>query len=83
MFREKPDASAAKKICGVWCSLEWWCFACRLGYLLEKAHEQIDFTDFEDLYDQYDKLKSVSFDRAVVEKERILRCCAMMACGKI
>lgn len=72
MFREKPDASAAKKYVESGALWNGGVFACRLGYLLEKAHEQIDFTDFEDLYDQYDKLKSVSFDRAVVEKEKNL-----------
>lgn len=72
LFQEKPDASAAKKYVESGALWNGGVFACRLGYLLEKAHEQINFTDFEDLYDQYDKLKSVSFDRAVVEKEKNL-----------
>lgn len=72
MFQEKPDASVAKKYVESGALWNGGVFACRLGYLLTKAHEQIDFTDFEDIYDQYDKLKSVSFDRAVVEKEKNL-----------
>lgn len=71
-FKEKPDASAAKQFVESGALWNGGVFACRLGYLLEKAHEQIDFTDFEDLYDQYNKLKTISFDRAVVEKEEKL-----------
>ena len=72
IFKEKPDVESAKEYLNSGALWNRGIFACRLGYLLEKAHEQIDFTDFEDLYDQYDKLKSVSFDRAVVEKEKNL-----------
>lgn len=72
IFKEKPDVESAKEYLNSGALWNGGIFACRLGYLLEKAHEQIDFTDFEDLYDQYDKLKSVSFDRAVVEKEKNL-----------
>lgn len=71
-FKEKPDVSAAKEFVESGALWNGGVFACRLGYLLEKAHEQIDFTDFEDLYDQYNKLKTISFDRAVVEKEEKL-----------
>ena len=44
-------------------------FAYRLKYVLDRAHELIDFTDYEDLYSKYATLTKISFDYAVVEKE--------------
>ena len=44
-------------------------FAFKLGYLLSKAHELIDFVDYADLFKKYDTLTKISFDYAVVEKE--------------
>ena len=37
--------------------------------MLDKAHELIDFTDYQDLFRKYDTLKKISFDYAVVENE--------------
>lgn len=44
-------------------------FAYQLGYVLNKAHELIDFTDYADLLAKYDLQKKISFDYAVVEQE--------------
>ena len=44
-------------------------FAYKLKYVLNKAHELIDFTDYQDLFNKYDTLQKISFDYAVVEKE--------------
>ena len=44
-------------------------FAFRLNYVLQKAHELIEFTDYEDLLGKYETLQKISFDYAVVEKE--------------
>ena len=44
-------------------------FAYKLRYVLDKAHELIDFTDYKDLFDKYETLKKISFDYAVVENE--------------
>lgn len=44
-------------------------FAFRLGYVLERAHELIDFLDYDDLFCKYETLKKISFDYAVVEHE--------------
>ena len=41
----------------------------KLKYVLDKAHELIDFTDYYDLFAKYDTLTKISFDYAVVEKE--------------
>ena len=44
-------------------------FAFKLGYVLNRAHELIDFVDYEDLFNKYDTLNKISFDYAVVEHE--------------
>ena len=44
-------------------------FAYKLRYVLDRAHELIDFTDYQDLYDKYETLTKISFDYAVVEHE--------------
>ena len=68
-FKEKPDAETAKKYIAQGALWNGGVFAYRLQYLLDKAHELIDFTDYEDLYTKYDTLTKISFDYAVVEKE--------------
>ncbi len=69
-FKEKPtEAKAAEYIekGALWNS---GVFAYRLGYVLEKAHELLDFKGYEDLYANYGNLTKISFDYAVVEKEQ-------------
>ena len=68
-FREKPAAERAAEYISQGALWNGGVFACRLGYLLDKAHELIDFTDYRDLYEKYDTLEKISFDYAVVEKE--------------
>jgi mannose-1-phosphate guanylyltransferase len=36
---------------------------------MRKAHELIDFSDYQDLFNRYEDLNKISFDYAVVEKE--------------
>ena len=48
-------------------------FAFQLQFMLDKAHELMDFTDYHDLFARYDTLRSISFDYAVVEKEEKIR----------
>ncbi len=68
-FREKPAARKAKEYIEQGALWNGGVFACKLKYLLEKAHELMDFTDYQDLYDKYDTMEKISFDYAVVEKE--------------
>ena len=44
-------------------------FAYKLRYVLDRAHELIDFTDYADLFSKYETLTKISFDYAVVEHE--------------
>ena len=69
-FKEKPDAATAQKYIddgGLW---NGGVFAYKLRYVLERAHELIDFSDYSDLFAKYDTLTKISFDYAVVEHEK-------------
>ncbi len=69
-FKEKPDVETAQRYidegalwnCGV--------FAFKLGYILDRAHELIDFKDYQDLFDHYGECQKISFDYAVGEHEK-------------
>lgn len=68
-FKEKPDAATAAEYIRQGALWNGGVFAYRLGYVLKRAHELIDFTDYQDLFNKYDSLEKISFDYAVVEKE--------------
>ena len=68
-FKEKPDAKTAEAYIRQGALWNGGVFAYKLKYVLKKAHELIDFTDYEDLFEKYDTLEKISFDYAVVEKE--------------
>ena len=68
-FKEKPDTKTAEGYIAQGALWNGGVFAYKLGYVLKKAHELIDFTDYEDLFEKYETLTKISFDYAVVEKE--------------
>ncbi len=68
-FKEKPNEETAKQYIAQGALWNGGVFAYKLKYVLDKAHELIDFTDYEDLFSKYDTLTKISFDYAVVEKE--------------
>lgn len=68
-FKEKPNAATAEKYIAQGALWNAGVFAFKLGYLIDKAHSMIDFTDYHDLFGKYDTLEKISFDYAVVEKE--------------
>ena len=68
-FKEKPSVEVAKEYIAQGALWNGGVFAYKLKYVLQKAHELIDFTDYYDLFDKYDTLTKISFDYAVVEKE--------------
>ena len=69
MFKEKPDMETAQKYISQGALWNGGVFAYKLKYVLDKAHELIDFSDYQDLFDKYESLTRISFDYAVVEKE--------------
>lgn len=68
-FREKPDARTAEQYIAQGALWNGGVFAYKLKYVLDKAHELIDFRDYQDLFAKYETLDKISFDYAVVEKE--------------
>lgn len=68
-FKEKPDAETARTYINQGALWNGGVFAYKLKYVLDKAHELIDFADYQDLFDRYDSLTKISFDYAVVENE--------------
>lgn len=69
MFREKPDAATAETYIAQGALWNAGVFAYRIGYVLEKAHELMGFTDYDDLFNRYGEVQKISFDYAVAEKE--------------
>lgn len=69
-FKEKPDEETAKAYIAQGALWNGGVFAYKLGYVLKKAHELVEFTDYEDLFLKYDALEKISFDYAVAEKEK-------------
>lgn len=68
-FKEKPTADVAARYIAQGALWNGGVFAYKLKYVLKRAHELIDFTDYQDLFAKYDTLTKISFDYAVVEKE--------------
>ena len=69
MFKEKPTKEVAEEYIEKGALWNGGVFAFKLGYVLNRAHELIDFVDYDDLFNKYDTLNKISFDYAVVEHE--------------
>lgn len=69
-FKEKPDYETAKKYISMGALWNAGVFAFKLGYIYDITHSLFDFTDYDDLLVKYEVLPKISFDYAVVEKEK-------------
>lgn len=69
-FREKPDEETARQYIAQGALWNCGVFAYKLGYVLDRAHELIDFEGYADLFAGYGNLERISFDYAVVEHEK-------------
>lgn len=72
VFKEKPDEETAREYIKKGALWNGGVFAFRLGYVLQRAHELIDFTDYQNLYAKYETLTKISFDYAVAEHETMI-----------
>ena len=72
MFKEKPTEEKAREYIEKGALWNGGVFAFRMGYVLRRAHELIEFTDYQDLFDKYETLAKISFDYAVVEHEQYI-----------
>lgn len=72
-FKEKPSAKEASEYIAQGALWNAGVFAYKIRYVLEIAHKLIDFVDYWDLFAKYDTLTRISFDYAVVEKEKSIQ----------
>ncbi len=72
-FKEKPNKELAEKYIKQNALWNGGVFAYRLKYVLDIAHQLIDFKDYYDLYNRYSELEKISFDYAVVERENKIK----------
>lgn len=68
-FKEKPSEELAQEYIEQGALWNSGVFAVSIGYVLEKAHQELEFCDYYDLYERYHEMPKISFDYAVVEKE--------------
>ena len=69
-FKEKPSEETAKDYIRQGALWNGGVFAFRLSYLLNIASALFSTDDYNELYNRYDQLQKISFDYAVVEKEK-------------
>ena len=69
-FKEKPDEEAAKKYITDGALWNGGVFAFKLSYILGIALSLFGTDSYDELFNQYESLQKISFDYAVVEKEK-------------
>lgn len=69
-FKEKPNEASAKKYIIEGALWNGGVFAFRLSYLLDIVEKFFGSCEYQTLYDKYAVLPKISFDYAVVEKEK-------------
>ena len=69
-FREKPSSSEAVNYIESGALWNGGVFAFKISYIIKKAHEIIDYIGYDDLLNKYASLPKISFDYAILEKEK-------------
>ena len=69
-FKEKPDVKTAEQYIAKGALWNAGVFAFRIKYVLDIAKEILGTSSYHELLDNYNNLTKISFDYAVVEKER-------------
>lgn len=69
-FKEKPDEETAKTYIEQGALWNGGVFAFKLSYILDKAKEILSYDNYDELYKKYASFDKISFDYAVVEKEK-------------
>lgn len=71
-FREKPDEQAAADLIARGALWNGGVFALRIGYVLDRARELLGTASHAELTARYAELPKISFDYAVVEREKAI-----------
>lgn len=69
-FKEKPTLEKAKEYIAGGAIWNAGVFAFKLQYVLDIAEKEFGTSNYNELYKQYEQLQKISFDYAVVEKEK-------------
>ncbi|MBO6178421.1 MAG: cupin domain-containing protein [Selenomonadaceae bacterium] len=69
-FKEKPDEETAAQYIKEGALWNSGVFAMKLSYITEKAEEILKVKSYEELYENYADISPISFDYAVVEREK-------------
>jgi len=69
-FKEKPTLEKAKEYIAGGAIWNAGVFAFKLQYVLDIAEKKFGTSSYNELYKQYEQLQKISFDYAVVEKEK-------------
>jgi len=72
-FKEKPSEEEAEKLISRGALWNAGVFAMKAGYVLDVAKKTLGFKGYDDLYENYDSVQGISFDYAVLEKEKNIR----------
>lgn len=72
-FKEKPTEAVARKYIEKGALWNGGIFAFKLSYMLNIGRELTGYGSYRELFDNYGSLNKISFDYAVVEKEKNLR----------
>ena len=72
-FKEKPSENDARTLIEKGALWNAGVFGVRAGYILKIAEDVIGYKGYEDLLGRYDDLEGISFDFAVLEKEKNIR----------
>jgi len=69
-FKEKPDKQTAQKYISIGALWNGGVFAFKLSYLLNISAHLLGTNDYDTMFKNYASLRKISFDYAVVEKEK-------------
>lgn len=72
-FKEKPDKKTAEQYIKENALWNAGVFAFKIEYILKIAHQIFGYSDYKTLFLNYSKLNKISFDYAVVEKEKKIK----------
>lgn len=72
-FKEKPDITAAESYISQGALWNGGVFAYRLKYILDIAKDVLKTSSYQELFNNYESLPKISFDYAVVEKEKSIQ----------
>ena len=72
-FKEKPTEEEAARLIEKGALWNAGVFAFRAGYILDIARDLIGYRGYDELFARYESLEAISFDYAVLEKERDIK----------